>query len=56
MTEVTRLLNAIEQGDPHAASGLVPLVYDEPRKFAAQRTAEEQTGHLPHAGKSDRLA
>ena len=36
MSEVTRILSAIEQGDPHAASQLLPLVYDELRRLAAQ--------------------
>ena len=36
MTNVTRILSAIEQGDPHAAEQLLPLVYDELRKLAAQ--------------------
>src|SRR5262249_47707125 len=37
MCEVTRILSAIEQGDPHAADQLLPLVYDELRKLAAQK-------------------
>jgi RNA polymerase sigma factor (TIGR02999 family) len=45
MSEVTRILNAIEQGDPHAASQLLPLVYDELRRLAAQRLAREKPGH-----------
>jgi DNA-binding GntR family transcriptional regulator len=36
MSEVTRILSAIEQGDPQAAEQLLPLVYDELRKLAAQ--------------------
>jgi hypothetical protein len=44
MTDVTRLLSALGQGDPHAASRLLPLVYDELRKLAAQRLAQEQPG------------
>jgi RNA polymerase sigma factor (TIGR02999 family) len=44
MSEVTRILAAIEQGDPHAAGQLLPLVYDEPRKLAAQRLAQEKPG------------
>jgi RNA polymerase sigma factor (TIGR02999 family) len=44
MTEVTRILSAIEQGDPHAADRLLPLVYDELRKLAAQRLAQERPG------------
>src|SRR5262249_30297115 len=45
MTDVTRLLSAIERGDPHAAEQLLPLVYDELRKLAAARMAEERAGH-----------
>jgi RNA polymerase sigma factor (TIGR02999 family) len=45
MNDVTQLLSAIEQGDPHAASQLLPLVYDELRKLAAQRLARESPGH-----------
>ena len=44
MSEVTRILSAIEQGDPHAAEQLLPLVYDELRKLAAQRLAQEKPG------------
>jgi RNA polymerase sigma factor (TIGR02999 family) len=44
MTEVTRILSAIEQGDPHAASQLLPLVYDELRKLAAHKLAHETPG------------
>jgi hypothetical protein len=44
MTEVTRILNGIGQGDPLAAEQLLPLVYDELRKLAAQRLAREQPG------------
>jgi hypothetical protein len=44
MHEVTRILSAIEQGDPHAAEQLLPLVYDELRKLAAQRLAHEKPG------------
>jgi len=44
MTEVTQILNAIEQGDPHAAEELLPLVYDELRKLAAQKLAQEKPG------------
>jgi len=40
MSEVTRVLSAIEQGDPHAAEQLLPLVYDELRKLAAQKMAQ----------------
>src|SRR5262245_62385801 len=45
MTDVTRILSAIEQGDPHAAAQLLPLVYDELRKLAAARLAEERADH-----------
>src|SRR5262249_38548768 len=44
MSEVTRILSATEQGDPHAASQLWPLVYDELRKLAAQKLAHERPG------------
>jgi RNA polymerase sigma factor (TIGR02999 family) len=45
MNEVTRILSAVEQGDPHAAEQLLPLVYDELRKLAAARVAAEAPGH-----------
>src|SRR5512140_2873845 len=41
MHEVTRILSAIEQGDPQAAEQLLPLVYDELRKLAAAKMAQE---------------
>ncbi len=44
MTDVTRILSALEQGDPHAASQLLPLVYAELRKLAAQKLAQEKPG------------
>jgi RNA polymerase sigma factor (TIGR02999 family) len=44
MSEVTRILSAIEQGDPHAAEQLLPLVYDELRRLAAQRLSGETPG------------
>jgi RNA polymerase sigma factor (TIGR02999 family) len=44
MSEVTRILSAIEQGDPHAAEQLLPLVYDELRQLAAQKLAQEKPG------------
>src|SRR5262245_43218867 len=44
MSEVTRILSAIEEGDPHAASQLLPLVYEELRKLAAQKLALERPG------------
>jgi RNA polymerase sigma factor (TIGR02999 family) len=44
MSEVTRILSAIEQGDPHAAEELLPLVYDQLRRLAAQKLAQEKPG------------
>src|ERR1700745_3648890 len=44
MSEVTRILSAIEQGDPHAAARLLPLVYDELRRLAAAQLAREKPG------------
>src|SRR5512145_866766 len=44
MTDVTRILDAIEHGDPQAAEQLLPLVYDELRKLAAQKLAQEKPG------------
>ena len=44
MSEVTRILSAIEQGDAHAAEKLLPLVYEELRKLAAVRLAREKPG------------
>ena len=44
MSEVTYILSAIEQGDPHAAEQLPPLVYDELRKLAAQKLVQEKPG------------
>jgi RNA polymerase sigma factor (TIGR02999 family) len=44
MSDVTRLLNAIEQGDPHAADQLLPLVYTELRRLAARKLAREAPG------------
>src|SRR5262245_64420007 len=49
MTEVTQILNAIEQGDGQAAEQLLPLVYDELRKLAAQRLAAETPGQTLQA-------
>jgi RNA polymerase sigma factor (TIGR02999 family) len=45
MSDVTRILSAIEQGDPRAAEQLLPLVYDELRKLAAQKMVREASGH-----------
>ncbi len=49
MTEVTHILSAIEQGDPHAAEQLLPLVYEELRKLAAQKLAQEKPGQTLQA-------
>jgi RNA polymerase sigma factor (TIGR02999 family) len=49
MNDVTRLLAAIEHGEPQAAERLLPLVYDELRKLAAQRLAREQPGQTLQA-------
>jgi RNA polymerase sigma factor (TIGR02999 family) len=49
MADVIQILNAIQQGDPHAAEELLPLVYDELRKLAAQRLAEEKPGQTLQA-------
>ena len=49
MNEVTRILSGIEAGDPHAAEQLLPLVYEELRKLAAQRLAQEKPGQTLQA-------
>jgi RNA polymerase sigma factor (TIGR02999 family) len=49
MSEVTRILSALEHGDPHAAEQLLPLVYDELRKLAAQKLAHEAPGQTLQA-------
>jgi RNA polymerase sigma factor (TIGR02999 family) len=49
MSEVTRILSAIEQGDSHAAEQLLPLLYGELRKLAAQRLAQEAPGQTLQA-------
>jgi RNA polymerase sigma factor (TIGR02999 family) len=49
MSDVTRILSAIEQGDPSAAGQLLPLVYDELRLLAAHRLAHEQPGQTLQA-------
>src|SRR5258707_8776833 len=49
MSDVTQILNAIEQGDAHAAEQLLPLVYEELRKLAAQRMAQEAPGQTLQA-------
>src|SRR5256886_11758848 len=49
MSDVTRILSQIEQGDPQAAEKLLPLVYDELRKLAAARLAQEKPGQTLQA-------
>ena len=49
MSDVTQILSAIEQGDPSAAEQLLPLVYDELRKLAAHRLAQEKAGQTLQA-------
>jgi RNA polymerase sigma factor (TIGR02999 family) len=49
MNDVTLILAAIEQGEPRAAEQLLPLVYDELRKLAAQRLAQEKPGQTLQA-------
>jgi DNA-directed RNA polymerase specialized sigma24 family protein len=45
MSDITHILNAIDQGDPHAAEQLLPLVHDELRELAAAHMAREEPGH-----------
>jgi RNA polymerase sigma factor (TIGR02999 family) len=49
MTDVTHILSAIGQGDPHAAEQLLPLLYDELRRLAAQKLAQEKPGQTLQA-------
>jgi DNA-binding GntR family transcriptional regulator len=49
MNEITQILAAIEAGDPYAAEQLLPLVYDEPRKLATQKLAQERPGQTLEA-------
>jgi RNA polymerase sigma factor (TIGR02999 family) len=49
MSDVTRILSQIEQGDPNAAEKLLPLVYDELRKLAASKLAQEKPGQTLQA-------
>jgi RNA polymerase sigma factor (TIGR02999 family) len=49
MSEVTRILSALEQGEPHAAEQLLPLVYEELRRLAAERMAQERPGQTLQA-------
>src|SRR5438309_11576255 len=49
MTDITRILSATDQGDPHAAEQLLTLVYDELRRLAAQKLAQEKPGQTLQA-------
>jgi hypothetical protein len=49
MSEVTRILSALEAGEPSAASELLPLVYDELRRLAAAKLAQEKPGQTLQA-------
>ena len=49
MSDVTRIVSQIEQGDPHAAENLLPLVYDELRKLAGAKLAHEKPGQTLQA-------
>src|SRR3954452_15215906 len=49
MTDVTSILSAIEQGDPQAAEQLLPRVYEELRRLAAQKLAQEKPGQTLQA-------
>jgi RNA polymerase sigma factor (TIGR02999 family) len=49
MSDATRILNAIDEGDPRAAEQLLPLVYDELRKLAAHKLAQEKPGQTLEA-------
>ena len=49
MSDVTQILSAIEHGDPHAAEQLLPLVYDELRRLAAQKLVQEKPGQTLQA-------
>ena len=49
MHDVTAILSAIAQGDPHAAEQLLPLVYDELRKLAARKLGQERPGQTLQA-------
>lgn len=49
MSDVTNILSAMEQGDPSAAAQLLPLIYDELRKLAAQKLAQEKPGQTLEA-------
>jgi hypothetical protein len=52
MSDVSRILQAIDEGDAHAAEQLLPLVYDELRKLAAHKLAQETPGQTHQASYS----
>jgi hypothetical protein len=54
MSDVTQILCAIEHGDPQAAEQLLPLVYDELRRLAAEKMAQEKPGQTLQATALDR--
>jgi hypothetical protein len=56
MNEVTQILSGIEAGDPHAAEQLLPLVYDELRKLAAQKLTAESPGQTLQGGMPIRMS
>src|SRR5260370_33255426 len=56
MSEVTRILTTIDQGDPHASEKLLPLVYNELRQLAAERIAREKPGQTLEATALDHEA
>ncbi|HEY2759399.1 MAG TPA: ECF-type sigma factor, partial [Pirellulales bacterium] len=49
MSDVTQILSRIEHGDPQAADQLLPVIYDELRKLAAAKLAQEQSGQTLQA-------
>src|SRR5438067_1762846 len=49
MADVTQILNAVSKGDPHAAEQLLPLLYDELRRLAAEKMAQEKPGQTLEA-------
>ena len=49
MSDLTRILSGIEEGDPHAAEQLLPLVYNELRRLAAQKLVKEKPGQTLQA-------
>ena len=51
MSDLTQILNAIDQGDAHAAEQLLPLVYDELRRLAAEKKAQAKPGQTLQAAR-----